>query len=52
MKGLVGIVLLVGVALVVLWLLSQGGVGQGTGGGSVGGSNQIPSLPIKGIAIQ
>lgn len=50
MKGMLGIVLLVGVALVILWLLARGGIGVGTGGGSVGGSNEIPGQPINGIS--
>jgi hypothetical protein len=48
--GIAGILLLVGAAVVILWLLSRGGVGQGAGGGSTGGSNEIPSQPINGIA--
>ena len=47
--GWVGIVLLIGAAIVIFWLLSRGGVGTGTGAGSVGGSNEIPSQPLNGI---
>lgn len=46
--GWVGIALLIGAAIVILWLLSRGGTGQGTGGGSNQGSNQLPGGETPG----
>jgi hypothetical protein len=47
---LLALVILGAIALVVLWLLTRGGVGAGQGGGIVGSDNAIKPVDAGGVS--